>query len=296
MPIHDLEIYGFGPGDGQPGSFTLPGSGIAVPAGLEATFEYNGLFLNVQQNADRYRVSSMDGLYDADIRDARDPNTNDDGETPYNSFYGGRTIVIGGTIQTYSISKLRDMQQALRFAFADVKTERPLHFRTGDFNKDHFINCKKIAPITGIEQQSNLNASRDFQISLRASNPRFLSYYENFIDAYPHVPTLTSSQIAVVTNAGNYSAQPVWRIYGPCSSSTITIDETGDSFTIGAITFADFLEFNIEKKTLKNSTGINSWNLLADDSDYARLISGDNHIFYEGDSPRVSISWRDSWI
>lgn len=299
-------IYVPGPGDGQPGNLTLPGSGFAVPAGLEAVLEYNGLLLNVQKNVDRYKITNIDGTSDADVRDTREANTDDDGETPYNSFYGGHSIVISGTIQTYSIAKLRDMQQALRAAFVDIRNEYPLYFRTGDYSKDHYINCKKVAPISGVEQQAGMPVNRDFQITLRASNPRFLSYYQHMIDQYPAVPTDQASDypIATITNIGNFPAQPIFRIYGPTTTGvTFANQNTGDTFTIaGGTAYNDYLEFNPAAKTLKSSDGTNQWNMLSDDSDYMTLQgaaaghTGENVITYYGDASRVQIWWNDSWL
>lgn len=295
-PIVDYAGYTPGLGDGQPGNFTLPGTGLSVPAGLEAVLEYNGLLLNVQKNVDRYRITSIDGLFDADVRDSRDVNTADDGESPYNSYYGGRTIVIAGSIETHSVAKLRDMQQALRSAFANIHDEYPLHFRTGNFSKDHIIYCKKISPISGIEQQQNFRASRDFQVSLRASNPRFLSFYQKFLDILLESSIFGSTEIAVATNIGNYNAQPVFRIYGPCSNATIVNDRTAESFSIGRIPFADYFEFDTAKRTLKNSLGQNKWNSLSDDADYINFVRADNTLFYNGDAQRIQVWWRDSWI
>lgn len=306
MTIHSAKIFVPGPGDGQSGTLTLPGSGIAVPAGLDAVLEYNGLLMNVQKNIDRYRVTTIDGLYDADVRDTRDVNTNDDGEVPYNAFYGGRTIVIGGTIETYSVPKLRDMQQALRAAFVNIRNEYPLYFRTGNFQTDHYINCKKISSISGVEQQTNIRANRDFQVSLRASNPRFLSYYQKNLDILPPVPVSSSNPYAltIAINIGNYFSQPIYRIWGPTTVGvTIINDDTGESFEIsGSIAYDDYVDFDTAKRSLKNSVGNNLWNLLTDDSDYVGFqgvsdtTDGNNHLFYYGDSPRIQISWQDSWI
>lgn len=295
MPIVGGDLYLPGAGDGQPGVLTLPGSGFAVPAGIEAALEFNGLFLNVRKNIDRYRITTIDGLADADVRDTRDVNTDDDGEEPFNSFYGGRTIVIGGVIDTFSVSKLRDMQKALREAFNDLTTEYPLIFRLGDFTKDHFIKCKKISPISGIEQQSNRRPTRDFQITLRASNPRYLSYYEAFLTATPPV-TLGSVELFVATNAGNYWAQPVYRIYGPASTATIINDTLGTSFTVTNIPNDDYFEYSIATKSIKDGLGNNRWNHLDDDSDYVKLKRGPNSIFYSGNSPRIDLAWRHSWM
>jgi hypothetical protein len=302
MPLYGVDPYAPGLGDGVPETTTLAGSGYAVPAGLEAVLEYNGLFLNVQKNTDRYKITNIDGLGDSDIRDTRDVNTDDDGETPFNAFLGGRTIVLTGTIETYSVAKLRDMQQALRAAFADVSQERPLHFRVGDFRKDHVIYCKKVASNGMSETQQNRRMSRDFQVTLRASNPRFLSWYQKFFYATP-TPVTAPLLLGTLMNAGNYTAEPVYRIYGPSQSTTITNDTTGKSFTVSHIEFGNYFDFNIAKKSLVDSFGVNRWNNLSDDSDYVKMLgstpgypSGDNVFFFTGDSPRVEISWYDSWV
>jgi hypothetical protein len=303
MSVLGTEFLTPGPGDGAPGHFTLPGTGFSVPAGLEAVLEFNGLFMNIQENVDRIRVTSIDGLFDADVRDVRDVRSDADGECPYNSLYGGRTIVIGGTIQTYTVGKMRDLQMALRASFADIRNEYPLHFRVGDYTKDHFINCKKIAPIAGIEQQTSLRAERDFQISLRASNPRFLSYTQNLLDAdLPGSMINTPLLVGNAHNRGDYWAQPIYRIYGKATRTTIINDTTGKRFSVGFIEAGDYLEFDLTKAspTLQNSRGENSWLWLNDDSDYVELQGGvfgsDNEIYYSGDATRVEIRWRDSWI
>ena len=50
----------------------LGGSGQAVPGGIEAKIIVSGLTLNDRRNADRFLVTSISGLGDADIRDVRD--------------------------------------------------------------------------------------------------------------------------------------------------------------------------------------------------------------------------------
>lgn len=154
----------------------LPGTGASGPRGVEAIFEYNGIVMNDRRLVDTFLVTQIDGFDDADVRDTRDLNPGQHGETPGNSFYGGRTIVLSGKITTRTISKMRDMQQGLRQAFADISKELPLIIRTQDPNKDLMINCKKQMTIRMPEAQDTPNEfRRSFQITLRASNPRFLS-------------------------------------------------------------------------------------------------------------------------
>lgn len=152
------------------------GSGTAVPAGIEAVLEYNGIYLNNRSWIDTYLVTSIDGLGDADIRDDRDVNPQAHGETYFKAFYGGRTVVLSGKIRAFTLSKLRDMTQGLRQAFANLDHEKPLYFHAGNPDYTAVLYCKKAAPLSLNESQNTPNHfERDFQVTLRASNPRFLS-------------------------------------------------------------------------------------------------------------------------
>lgn len=178
------EESGLGGGDAD---VSLHGTGRAVPRGVETLFQYNGLILNDRSVIDKYRIISIDGLDDADIRDSRDENPADDGETPNSAFYGGRTIAINGRVEAYELNKLRDMIQALRTAFADITQERQLHFLTGNGETDHYINCKKFSRNQIGEEQKHLNHFfRDFTITLRASDPCFYRKRKKSYSVYPN--------------------------------------------------------------------------------------------------------------
>lgn len=151
------------------------GVGDSVPAGVEALFQFNGIVLNDRSVLDKYRVKSIDGLDDPDIRDTRENKPNDDGEDAYTSNYAGRTIVINLTIEAFSLNKLRDMEEALRTAFSDIKEEKPLYFVTSDSKNDHYIMVKKSQKMQKQEDITQYQGRffRDWQITLRASDPRF---------------------------------------------------------------------------------------------------------------------------
>lgn len=153
------------------------GSGTAVPTGVESLIEFNGLIMNDIYLVETYLVKVIDGLDDADVRANAEANPDDDGEEPDNPLYGGRTIILTGTIEAYSLEKLRDMQYALRTAFAPLY-EMPLVFRTGNRDRDHYVMARKSAKTQMKETQTDNRWFRDFMITLRASNPRILSYAE----------------------------------------------------------------------------------------------------------------------
>ena len=95
----------------------LPGTRLSGPRGIESVIEYNRLYMNVREWVDTYLVTTIGGLDDADIRDQREVNPGFHGETPFLSYYGGRTITLNGKVISKSLFKLRDMQQALRQSF-----------------------------------------------------------------------------------------------------------------------------------------------------------------------------------
>lgn len=159
----------------------LIGSGESVPPGLEAIIEFNGIYLNNRSWIDTYIVNQIGGLEDPDLRDDREVNPQQHGETAFDAFYGGRTITLTGYIRAYNIHKLRDMQQALKQALAGLKNEKELILHSwNNPSTDVKILCRKGAPIQMAEIQSVDNYfRRDFLITLRASNPRFLGIIGN---------------------------------------------------------------------------------------------------------------------
>jgi hypothetical protein len=72
---------------------------------------------------------------------------------------------------------LRDMQYAIRTAF-NVLEEKPLIIRTGNWRRDALLYCRKSQAIQMRESQPDMRFYRDFLITLRASNPRILSYQQ----------------------------------------------------------------------------------------------------------------------
>jgi hypothetical protein len=163
--------YAAGLVDGYGDLFDL-GSDRAKVGGIENVIEYNGFKINVPGRQDRILVTSIDGLADADVRDTREPNPGYDGETAFESYYGGRTIVISGIIKAGTLSKLRDMQEGLKSIFAPLD-EAALILKGLTPDYDIQIFCRKSQPITMGETQKNFLFERDFQVTLRASDFRF---------------------------------------------------------------------------------------------------------------------------
>src|SRR4051812_21688824 len=206
----------------------LPGDRDSQPHGLESTFEFNSLLFHDRRVLDCYRVLTIDGFGDADLRDSRIDRPGEHGEIPLEALYGGRTIIFSGRIEAGNLMKLRMMAQELRSAFVPL-TEQPLYIHDMvDSANDVYISCRKSAPIAIREEQGKQQMWRDFMITLRASNPRFLSVLNVVTNA--NLITGTNSVFSL-RNDGNFQAQPIIRVHGgvDASSSPFIIQNDSNS-------------------------------------------------------------------
>lgn len=117
---------------------------VASTHGVESVFEFNGLVLNDRRRLDRFRVFTISGLDDADVRDTREVNSDGEGETPFSAQYGGRTISLTGEIQSGNLFYLRYMQEQLKAAFDDLSVERDLHIRWYDWFDEFEADTKEL--------------------------------------------------------------------------------------------------------------------------------------------------------
>ena len=99
--------------------------------GVQAFVEYNGLIMNDRYRSDVIRITSITGLDDAEIRDAREAKASAHGEYPYEALYGGRNLVLNGYIETGSLQVLDYLEMNIRAAFAPL-VESQLKFRWFD--------------------------------------------------------------------------------------------------------------------------------------------------------------------
>lgn len=293
-----------GLGDGDP-VVALAGTGTSIPRGVEAVFKYSDLILNDRTTVDKIRVTKISGLDDADVRDSRDDNVQDDGETVYPGFYGGRTLVFEGSIEAYTLNKLRDMELAMRSAFIDIRQEKPLHFLTGDGELDHFINCKKSAKLNmDDEQKTDVGFFRDFQVTVRASDPRFYKRRSKVEWVDPQVV-----REITVDNTGNYQTKAVVKAQGPITDFEIRVGATEmleeQFFRLKAgvdIAEENSYLINGRNKTVTNKIGKNLFQHVDVDSDWLTIQPGPNTFFF-GDGTTVGstgsyvrVSFQDAYL
>lgn len=71
------------------------------------------LIINDRLHPDRYFVKTITGLRGSDVRDTRVPHPSAHGEIPYDSFMGGKTITVDGTMEAGNIAQLNRMESDL---------------------------------------------------------------------------------------------------------------------------------------------------------------------------------------
>src|SRR3954451_17804543 len=188
---------------------SLVGTKKSGPVGIESIIEYrsaNPVYLNVADWIDTFLVTSINGLDGADLRLNAQPNPGEHGETPGDPLFGGRTVVLGGKQYAQTVWKLRDMQQGLRASFMEIKREYPLIFHALNPEDDLMVMCKLADKINIPDQQTTRNDfQRDFQITLRASNPRFLGAIRRVYDFTQAVGSYDNIAL-ILQNQGNFEA------------------------------------------------------------------------------------------
>lgn len=291
-------------GGGDP-EVALPGSGIAVPAGVEAVFEYNGLYMNILNNVDRYKIKTIDGLDDPDMRDQREDNPGDDGETAYPSYYSGRPMALTGTIQAYTLRKMRDMIMALEQAFGDIRNERQLVIHGATPEQTVFINCRKNARLTVQETQADYRFFRDFLVPLRASNFRILSL-DRLSQTISGFGAAASSVMTIVNN-GSYPAQCVVHLTGGMTAPRITNALNGtmikfEPTVVMAETDVREISSVQSDRYCVDEDRNNRYNDLTIDSTWMTLEPGANNIEFQAaavsgaDAARsLTFFWRHTW-
>jgi len=270
---------GIATGDPNEGIYGTTHSG---PRGIESVIEYNGIYLNVREWVDTYLVTTIGGIDDADVRDNREVNPGYHGETAFTGYYGGRTITLTGKVVTKTIFKLRDMQQGLRQAFAPLDVERPLIFHTPSPILDLQVYCKKNQAIQMADEQRTANHfERAFLITLRASNPRFVSVIREYNSQTFAAATFDAIAFSS-TNNGNYAAQPEIQLLGPMTNPKIINELNGDTIYIPTTIPAGerWIIETASRRFYRQSDVANRFQYLDPMSDWMELDPGKNNLHF----------------
>lgn len=286
-----------------PSTPTYPSDG-ALFAGVESTFQYNGLTINDRTLENKYRVTSIGGLGGADIRDSREIRSGRDGERTHRAFYGGRTITLSGRIESLNdhLHGLRVMTTALSGAFADL-SEKPLFINQGNLGGwDTQISCRPGQPVALTEEIKTWYHYRDFLITLRASDPRIVSQQQMAQTWVANATSVLGESIFVHQNLGNYKADLNVTLRGPMTNPTWVLGDTAFSFINGTVIGAgQEWTINTGTGTVTDLAGVNKFASVALTSIMPYYIPGPNSFLFNATgltvgTSQITVAYRHSWI
>ena len=195
--------------------------------------------------------------------------------------------------------------------FDNEQTESAIRSRyksgAGVYDQTNFdlqVNARKSAPIQMRESQSGQYPTRDFLITLRASDPRFYSSATNTVSCLASGLATTFA----VANDGNANTDPVIKITGPVVSiaggsnpafgiTNLTTGQLIGMYLPGAsmATSASVSEINCSTRRI---TGSLSYSNLIAGSIFPQVTGGTNTFSVSGltGTGKVEIIYRSSWI
>jgi hypothetical protein len=268
--------------------------------GIESVVQFGDLMLNnlmiaalpVWQNGGLLtKITSIAGMADSpDVRDARDPNPEIDGETIYKSLYGGRTVTIEGFVYGQNIDDLQKSVAQMRSSLS-VRSEQALTFTpvhndgAAATEAQVTILCRPTA-FSIKEQQTDTQIRRAFQITFRAADPLI----RTATVTAPFHKDLSSSTLGTLTviNNGNTDDYPIITVASTGGSSfkgDIENLTSGERMSINQTTNA---KINCRSRSITTTSGTIVWGLhrmksvsgdtLLKQVDWLRLVPGPNSL------------------
>lgn len=191
---------------------------------------------------------------------------------------------------------------------------------------DVYVLCRKSEKLNISKELKNERYERDFQISLRATDPRMVSSVSNKRGIVPVSisalgrtysrsydlkyntnmnslgTAVSSGNIVSVFNSGNENAQPIFTLTGTLVGPMIITNETtGESMRLNAsVNPGDYIVIDIKNGTILYSNGANMFSAYDKTSDWVTIAPGYNQFSisiqgFSGNS-RFDIEWNDTWM
>lgn len=155
---------------------------------LESTLVWNGFTINNRaglnlNNAPHYyiAVTSIDGLWGADIDYEEYPIAGAPGASSGDVFRRGKTLTIAGRIEAANYQALHVAKRYLQQMFAVTGPFNLIFTLVGE--PQIYIKCKLSQDLSITEQQNDMRLWRSFTVALRADDPRSRLVSDNTV--YP---------------------------------------------------------------------------------------------------------------
>jgi hypothetical protein len=278
--------------------------------GPHSLLQRNGIIFNDRSQLECYWVDDFTGFERPDIRVTDEENPQDHGSTPGPSFYGSRTMTMGGFIRCGSYPVLMEMDSALVDSLVDLATHSMLIKAKDRTDPESYIThpdmqiaCRPVdwqiaKQIDADDTKGFLR--RNFTLALRASNPFYTSLARKSVEIEPEVITTLgrvydrfydlvydtpmdefgnpvppggSVNSAEAVNEGNWDASPILRFHGAMTNPFLTNNTNGHVIRLeGQIDTGDYIEVNVETGDIIDAIGVSRYAQWDSTSDWLRLV------------------------
>jgi hypothetical protein len=246
----------------------------------EREYEFNGLLMDADSPV---KVESIEGLYDADLRDAIVDRMLGHGSYISASFLESKVITITGNINAETAEDFSEAIAALRSSFSPLSVTEPLKFYLPG-ESERRINCLVSKRSFPVDNEFIHGRLARWAVQLLAGDPRVYSEEEYEVSA-----------TGVIENAGDFPTDPLVVFEGASNNTRITNITTLEFVQVnGAIGAGDTVVLDFIEKTVIES-GVSRYGDFSQAGNWWSLHPGGNDIGYSGGGT-FFIRWRDAWV
>lgn len=260
---------------------------------LNADVSLNGLTLNtIDAYGTKWLVTDIDGWWTLPEPEIPDyPRAVSDGSYETTGRYKSRVFTLTASAIPGTGVTAKDIRTQIMQACNLTRSVGWFITHEPDYSRGSRVVLSG-APLITTKQ----NGITTFSVGLRAPDPIKYSLNGGTVPGYYSV---TTSGTTTVTNAGDYSVEPIIQWTGPSSTTaTVTNSTTGRVMQIATafpIPGGTTLTIDCLAKSVVIGTARNKRYYLKWDSDWLDLAPGDNTITLSGGSS-IEVQYRHGWI
>ena len=249
---------------------------LVTPLG---TLTFNG-------GGDGLRLSGVSGMGGASVRAPIDSTPQRDGAILHRFFYGARHVTLEGQVKAATLAARATLLDDLKgHAHAILRADGRLYF-TPTGLPERFVTVRLAEPV---QIGGGPGPVKTFQLALVSGDP--YAYGAAEIET-----VIADGATTAIANDGNAPNYAVFKVYGPCTSFTITNGTSGKLISASGLSLGggEYAEIVTAWETIyKNGDGANLLGYLdfaADDMEFFPLNPGSNSITFDADDGAASLT------
>lgn len=283
-----------------------------MPDPSEWEFEYNGLVFGA---ATDYGIRSIEGLSRPDSREDVLTRAGEHGAYVFGQFLPERRITIEGDIRGTPGTDFSDKVETFREKFVPILEPFPLRYRIAGEAQIRRIYSVPVRGAFMIDPMYSIGYA-EWVLQFLAPDPRIYSDEENIITvgtsggsngmSFDEVFDMTfgggAAGVTGAENAGVFNSPPFLRLAGPATNPVIRNVTANKELRFNPLTLtaSEYIDIDTNKRTIYlNGDSLQSrYFTLEQISEWWYLDPGLNslQVTTGGDTPSLTVRWRDAWI